>query len=52
MVVVDDDIALPNIPQPRGLAGTLFVHKIAGAMALRVPRLTRLRLSLRELSVR
>ena len=33
MVVVDDDIALPNIPQPRGLAGTLFVHKIAGALA-------------------
>jgi len=33
MVVVDDDIALPDIPQPRGLAGTLFIHKIAGAMA-------------------
>ena len=33
MVVVDDDIALPNLPQPRGLAGTLFVHKIAGAIA-------------------
>ena len=33
MVVVDDDIALPDIPQPRGLAGTLFVHKISGAMA-------------------
>ena len=33
MVVVDDDIALPELPQPRGVAGTLFVHKIAGAMA-------------------
>ncbi len=33
MVVVDDDIALPELPQPRGVAGTLFVHKIAGAVA-------------------
>lgn len=33
MVVIDDDIALPDLPQPRGLAGTLFVHKIAGALA-------------------
>jgi len=33
MVVVDDDIALPELPQARGLAGTLFVHKIAGAAA-------------------
>lgn len=33
MVVVDDDIALPDLPQPRGVAGTLFIHKIAGAMA-------------------
>ena len=33
MVVVDDDIALPELPQPRGVAGTLFVHKIVGAMA-------------------
>ncbi|GFE65986.1 dihydroxyacetone kinase subunit DhaK [Litoreibacter roseus] len=33
MVVVDDDIALPHLPQARGVAGTLFVHKIAGAMA-------------------
>ncbi|MCK0207093.1 dihydroxyacetone kinase subunit DhaK [Starkeya koreensis] len=30
MVIVADDIALPDIPQPRGVAGTLFVHKIAG----------------------
>lgn len=33
MVVVDDDIALPDLPQPRGVAGTLFVHKIVGHMA-------------------
>ena len=33
MVVIDDDIALPDLPQARGVAGTLFVHKIAGAMA-------------------
>jgi dihydroxyacetone kinase len=33
MVIVDDDIALPGLPQARGLAGTLLVHKIAGAMA-------------------
>ncbi len=33
MVVVDDDVALPGIAQPRGVAGTLFVHKIAGALA-------------------
>ncbi|MGU3495230.1 dihydroxyacetone kinase subunit DhaK [Xanthobacteraceae bacterium A53D] len=30
MVIVGDDIALPDIAQPRGVAGTLFVHKIAG----------------------
>ncbi len=33
MVVVDDDVALPDLPQPRGVAGTIFVHKIAGALA-------------------
>lgn len=33
MVIMDDDIALPDLPQARGLAGTLFVHKIAGALA-------------------
>ena len=35
MVVVDDDVALPDLPQARGVAGTLFVHKIAGALAAR-----------------
>lgn len=33
MVVVDDDVALPDLPRARGVAGTLFVHKIAGALA-------------------
>lgn len=33
MVIVDDDIALPDLPQARGVAGTLFVHKVAGAYA-------------------
>ncbi|MEO0763831.1 MAG: dihydroxyacetone kinase subunit DhaK, partial [Pseudomonadota bacterium] len=33
MVIVDDDVALPELPQARGVAGTLFVHKIAGALA-------------------
>ncbi|WP_299726598.1 dihydroxyacetone kinase subunit DhaK [uncultured Tateyamaria sp.] len=33
MVIVDDDIALPHLPQPRGVAGTMFVHKIAGDLA-------------------
>lgn len=33
MVFVADDIALPDLPQPRGLAGTLLVHKVAGALS-------------------
>jgi len=33
MVIVADDIALPDLPQPRGVAGTLFVHKIAGHLS-------------------
>jgi dihydroxyacetone kinase len=35
MVIVADDIALPDFAQPRGVAGTLFVHKIAGFFAER-----------------
>lgn len=30
MVVVADDIAIADAPHPRGVAGTLFVHKVAG----------------------
>ena len=33
VVIVDDDIALPNDIQARGIAGTVFVHKVAGAQA-------------------
>jgi dihydroxyacetone kinase len=33
MVIVSDDIALPDARRPRGIAGTLFVHKIAGHLA-------------------
>ncbi|TPK80715.1 DAK2 domain-containing protein [Mesorhizobium sp. B2-4-18] len=33
MVIVADDIALPYITQPRGVAGTLFVHKISGHLS-------------------
>lgn len=33
VVLVADDVALPGAEQARGLAGTLFVHKIAGALA-------------------
>lgn len=33
MVVVADDIALPDAPRPRGVAGTLFAHKVAGHLA-------------------
>jgi dihydroxyacetone kinase len=35
MVIVADDIALPDLAQPRGVAGTLFIHKIAGFLAER-----------------
>jgi dihydroxyacetone kinase len=31
MVIVADDVALDNFAQPRGIAGTLFVHKVAGS---------------------
>ncbi|MBS7456996.1 dihydroxyacetone kinase subunit DhaK [Coralloluteibacterium stylophorae] len=32
-VLVADDIALPDAAQPRGLAGTVLVHKFAGHLA-------------------
>ncbi|MBB4572658.1 dihydroxyacetone kinase subunit DhaK [Rhizobium lentis] len=40
MVIVADDIAIPGINQPRGVAGTLFVHKIVGYHAERGEDLT------------
>lgn len=30
MVIVADDVALPDNKQPRGIAGTALVHKVAG----------------------
>ena len=33
IVIVKDDIALPDIAQPRGIAGVVFVEKIAGHYA-------------------
>ena len=33
MVIIGDDVALPGVRQPRGIAGMLFVHKLAGAAA-------------------
>jgi dihydroxyacetone kinase len=33
VVIVADDVALPGLAQPRGVAGTLFVHKVAGHMS-------------------
>ncbi|QWC85102.1 dihydroxyacetone kinase subunit DhaK [Nocardioidaceae bacterium] len=30
IVTVQDDVALPDNPEPRGLAGTVLVHKVAG----------------------
>lgn len=33
MVIVADDVALPDNKQPRGIAGTALVHKIAGYAA-------------------
>ncbi|MEN4852003.1 dihydroxyacetone kinase subunit DhaK [Pantoea agglomerans] len=40
MVIVGDDVALPDNPQPRGVAGTLLVHKVAGFVAERGDDLT------------
>ncbi|SJN59786.1 Dihydroxyacetone kinase [Vibrio ruber DSM 16370] len=33
LVVVGDDISIPGNPQPRGIAGTLLVQKVAGYVA-------------------
>lgn len=32
-VLVADDVALPDAARPRGIAGTVLVHKLAGALA-------------------
>jgi dihydroxyacetone kinase len=33
MVIVADDISIPDNLKPRGIAGTIFVHKVAGYLA-------------------
>ncbi len=33
MVIVGDDVAIAGAAHPRGVAGTLFVHKVAGDLA-------------------
>ncbi|OLO08176.1 glycerol kinase [Salinicola sp. MH3R3-1] len=33
MVIVADDVAIENAPQPRGIAGTVLVHKLSGYLA-------------------
>ncbi|KGT92275.1 dihydroxyacetone kinase [Erwinia typographi] len=33
LVMVTDDISLPDNPQPRGIAGTALIHKVAGFAA-------------------
>ncbi len=43
MVIVADDIALPDNKQPRGIAGTALVHKIAGYAAEQGKSLTDVR---------
>ena len=43
MVIVADDVAIPGAPQPRGVAGTLFVHKVAGFLAERGASLAEVR---------
>ncbi|WP_395300855.1 dihydroxyacetone kinase subunit DhaK [Enterobacter sp. ECC-175] len=43
MVIVADDIALPDNKQPRGIAGTALVHKIAGDAAERGKSLNEVR---------
>jgi len=43
MIIVADDIALPDNKQPRGIAGTALVHKIAGYAAEHGKSLTEVR---------
>jgi ATP-dependent dihydroxyacetone kinase len=33
VVVMRDDVSLPGLAQPRGIAGVMFIHKIAGHLA-------------------
>lgn len=48
LVFVADDIAIAGAPQPRGVAGTLFVHKVAGYVAARGGSLAEVRAAAAE----
>jgi dihydroxyacetone kinase len=50
LVFVADDIALPDAPHPRGVAGTLFVHKVAGHIAASGASLAEVRAAAEETS--
>lgn len=51
-VIVADDVALPEAPQPRGLAGTLLVHKMAGFCAERGDDLETVHQAARDMATR
>jgi triose/dihydroxyacetone kinase / FAD-AMP lyase (cyclizing) len=42
MIIVADDISIKGAAQPRGVAGTLFIHKLAGFMSERGDPLDRI----------
>jgi len=50
MLIVNDDISIPNSKQPRGIAGTLFVHKVAGYLSEQNKSLSEIKASLDELN--
>ncbi len=52
MAIVADDIAIPGANQARGVAGTLFVHKIAGFMAAQGAPLQQVSQAARDLAGR
>ncbi len=52
MTIVADDIAIPGANQARGVAGTLFVHKIAGFMAAQGVSLQQVSQAARDLAGR
>lgn len=48
LVFVADDIAIAGAPQPRGIAGTVLVHKIAGHAAARGATLAKVKTAAAE----
>jgi dihydroxyacetone kinase len=50
LVFVADDIALPEAPHPRGVAGTLLVHKAAGHVAARGGSLAEVRAAAQDVA--